>query len=89
MEKPKDRTEAATARLQYTLDRACNFIHDGGSSYARRARRAAKAGVPKVTVLKGLDAITEAISDARDVIERAYGPKAAPEKRQSRVSLFG
>lgn len=82
-----DKTEVALKRLQYTVDRACNFIHDGGSSYANRARKAARAGVPKERALKGVEAMRAALIDAEKAIERAY---SQPEKRPvaaSRVSL--
>lgn len=74
-------------RLQYTLDRACNFINDGTSSYARRARTAARAGVSKEIAVQGLAAMEAALKDARASVERAY---SAPEKAaapQSRVKL--
>lgn len=88
---PKNATKAekSLANLQYVLDRTCNFIHDGASSYAVRARRAAKNDVPKATVLKGLVAIEQALADCRAAVDRAY---AAPEKKEapkSRVALLG
>jgi hypothetical protein len=88
MQTPSDKTEAAKVRLQYVLDRAINLIHDGSSSYAVRARRAAKRGVPKATALKGLDAMRETLEDAREAIERAYEPAGKREKTASRVSLL-
>ena len=84
----KDPQARALGNLQYILDRACNFIHDGQSSFAVRARRAAKRGVPKATVTKGLTALESAVSDARAAVERAYTPEAKKEVVQkSRVTL--
>lgn len=79
--------ERARANLQYTLDRACNFIHDGTASYARRARTAARAEVPKEVVLKGLEAMKAAIADAYASVERAYNAPQKNETPKSRVAL--
>lgn len=73
-----DPITAAKKNLKYAMDRANSFIHDGGSSYARRARGAARAGVPKEIVLRGVVAMEEAIHDLRGVIERSY---AEPQKK--------
>jgi hypothetical protein len=79
--------ERALVNLQYALDRACSFIHDGSASYARRARTAARQEVSKETVLKGLVAIRAAADDAARAIERAYAEPTKPEAPKSRVSL--
>lgn len=81
---PKDR---ALANLQYALDRACSFIHDGSASYARRARTAARQEVAKETVLKGLTAMQAALADAQRAVERAYAEPTKPEAPKSRVAL--
>lgn len=83
------RAEKATANLQYVVDRTANMIHDGSSSYAIRARRAAKAGVQKATVLKGFGAMEAALADCRAAIERAYAPEQKREAPKSRVALLG
>lgn len=87
--KPEAKTPEAAARanLQYTVDRACNFIHDGTASYARRARTAARAGIDKALVLKGIDAMLAAVNDARQAVERAYAAPTKPEAPKSRVAL--
>lgn len=86
--KSKDPKQQAVFNLQYAVDRACNFIHDGGSSYARRAKAAAAKEIPKETVLKGFVALEAALADCRKAIERAYSPdeKRAPT-HASRVQL--
>lgn len=85
-----DKRAASVANLQYVLDRACNMIHDSKTaSYAVRARRAAKNGVPRATIDKGLEALAGALADARAEVEKAYSapePKTA-QKPVSRVSL--
>ena len=80
--------ERALKALQYSLDRANNYIQDGGPSYARRAKRAANAGIPKEVVLQGLAAMETALADARKTIEAAYAPKVkGASKVASRVKL--
>lgn len=79
--------EKARANLQYVLDRACNFIHDGTSSYARRAKTAARAGVDRALVEKGVVAMEAAIKDLRSAIDRAYSAPTKAEAAKSRVSL--
>jgi hypothetical protein len=78
---------ARVAALQYALDRAANFVHDGGSSYAARARGAARAGVPRATVDAGIAALEAALSDARAAVERAYAAPAAKTAPKARVTL--
>lgn len=88
--KPEATTPEARAvvNLQYALDRACSFIADGTASYARRAKTAARAGVPKEKVLRGLSAgIEAAVADARAAIERAYLEPTKPDAPKSRVTL--
>lgn len=77
----------ARANLQYTLDRANSFINDGTASFARRARAAARAGVPKEVVLKGFAAMEAALKDARSAIEQAYAEPTKAPAPASRVSL--
>lgn len=89
MPEGKNPKESAVAKLQYSVDLACRTIHDGSSSYAIRVRRAAKRGVEKNVALKGLGAMEEAISDAREAIERAYSPAEKREAPKSRVALLG
>lgn len=84
---PGDVKGSRVANLQYTLDRACNFIHDGASSYATKARSAARAGVERRTVEAGLDAMAAALADARAVVERAYNEPAKAAAPKSRVAL--
>lgn len=83
-----NKTEKAKANLQYVLDRACNFIADGGSSYARRVKTAARNDVPIEVARKGLDAMQAALDDARAVLEQAYAaPTARSGPVKSRVTL--
>lgn len=79
--------ERAVNNLQYALDRACNFIHDGNTSYARRARTAAQRGVDRATVDKGVAAMKEAVADLEASIERAYKAPDKPAQPTRRAVL--
>lgn len=83
----KNPKERALGNLQYSLDRACSFIHDGSASFARRARTAARHEVSRETVLKGVAAMQAALADATRAVERAYSEPTKPEAPKSRVSL--
>lgn len=78
-EMPKDPKARALVNLQYAFDRAANFIHDGTASYARRAKTAARQGIPKERVLRGIAELNAVIEDARKAIDIAY---AAPEEKK-------
>lgn len=79
--------QRAKANLQYTMDRACNFIADGTASVLTRGIAAAKAGVPRETVETALAAVGAALADARTGIARAYEAPDQPAERKSRVQL--
>lgn len=77
-------SEIAVADLQYALDRANNFVMDGGASMAARAARCARAGVPRSLVNKAIEALESAVADLREAVDRAYSEpeaKAAPVRR--------
>lgn len=79
----------AKQNLQYALDRACAFIGDHPTtSYVARAGRAARVGIPVETVTVGLDAMQQAITEAREAIAAVYAaPKARKATLVSRVEL--
>lgn len=77
---PGNPQAAALANLQWALDRACRYVHDGAGSYARRVRYAAANGVPQGTVMAGLDAMEAALRDARAFAVRVY---SAPETKKT------
>lgn len=91
---PKDSADArspqeiALGNLQYAMDRACGFIADGNNSVAARAARCARAGVPRATVDKALEAMDAALADAREAAQRAYDAPQAKPVRESRVNLL-
>lgn len=84
---PKDPKAAALANLQYTLDRANNFIHDGTASVAVRMRRAARAGVPREVAEKALATMRDAVADCEAAMTHAYAEPTKPAVVKSRVSL--
>lgn len=83
---PEERRASALKNLQYVLDRGCNFIHDGASSFAKRAKTAARAGVPQATVLAGIGALKASIVDLENVVKQAYS-KSAPGPAKTRLDL--
>lgn len=75
----KDPKKNAVNNLQYALDRACAYINDGGASFTKRARTAARNDIPRETVEAGLKAMEECLSDAREAVKRAYEePQSRP-----------
>lgn len=86
---PGELKKKSLDNLQYVLDRACIFIHDGPSSYAVRARRAKKNGVDRVTIERGLEAMSAALKDAQGAVERMYTTREEKVAPKSRVALGG
>lgn len=90
---PKRAKAASTAenvlpRLEAATNAACRAIADGGSSFARRARLAAKVGIPRATVQKCMEeGIMAAVKDANAMIERAYANPEARAGTRGRIKL--
>lgn len=74
-------------KLQVRVDRACNYIHDGRSSYAKAAVRAAKLGIDRKTVEAGAKAMRDAVDDLDAAIEQAYENPDQTKLKRSRVQL--
>lgn len=86
---PEQKVARALNNLQTGLDNACKWVHDGQSSLAVRARRAAKRGIPRETVDAAVTAVEAALTDLKNVVNTAYAPRAngGTTKPASRVVL--
>lgn len=63
------------------------LIDNPDASFAGRARRAARVGIPRATMDGALDAFEQALVDARQAVADAYAAPAAPPERRQRVTL--
>lgn len=83
-------TDRALKGLQTATDKTTTALADGGSSLAKKAVRAARAGVPQRTVNLAISTVSEAMQDLREAVERAYAAPAErkPAERKSRVDLL-
>lgn len=85
-----DPAALALQKLQKTLDRTTTLICDGpATSVVARIARCARAGVPRATVEKALAAMSAALEDANEQVERVYAAPAAKAPVAQRVNLLG